>query len=96
MSKQRLSVSVDTELVEAAARQLGPSRTLSGYVNDALKLKIEHDRRLGALRDFVAEYEREHGEITESEMRQAARDARSRASSARSLRPAKPSRSGRR
>ena len=48
-------------------------------MNDALKLKADHDRRLQALDDFLGAYEAEHGEITEDEMRDAARRARERA-----------------
>lgn len=40
---------------------------------------MEHDRRLSALGEFIAEYEAEHGEITEAEMAEAERDARERA-----------------
>jgi hypothetical protein len=48
-------------------------------VNDALKLKAAHERRLAALDAFLAEYEAEHGEITAEEMDAAARRARGRA-----------------
>jgi len=44
-----------------------------------LRLKTDHERRLQALDDFLAAYETEHGEITEDEMRDAARRARERA-----------------
>jgi hypothetical protein len=46
-------------------------------VNDALRLKLEQDRRLQALGAFVAAYEAEHGEITREDIRDAARRARS-------------------
>jgi Arc/MetJ-type ribon-helix-helix transcriptional regulator len=81
MSKQRLSATVDTDLVtrgqEAVAA--GRAENLSAWVNDALRMKAEHDARLQALGEFVAAYEAEHGEITEEEMRQAERRARERA-----------------
>ena len=48
-------------------------------MNDALRLKADHDRRLQAHDDFLDAYEAEHGEITEDEMRDAARRARERA-----------------
>src|SRR6266566_9595578 len=80
-SKQRLSASVDADLVavaqEAVAR--GQAESISAWVNEALRLKADHDRRLQALDDFLAAYEAEHGEITEEEMRDATRRARSRA-----------------
>jgi hypothetical protein len=42
-------------------------------------VKVEHDRRLRALDEFIAGYEAEHGEITEDEMAGAVRRARERA-----------------
>jgi Arc/MetJ-type ribon-helix-helix transcriptional regulator len=79
--KQRLSASVDAELVAIAqeAVALGQAESISAWVNDALRLKADHDRRLRALDDFFAAYEAEHGTITEDEMREAARGARGRA-----------------
>ncbi|KLL11364.1 hypothetical protein [Protofrankia coriariae] len=79
--KQRLSASVDAELLAVAQEAVaqGHAESVSTWVNDALRLKADHDRRLRALDDFLAAYEAEHGEITEQEMRDAARQARSRA-----------------
>jgi Arc/MetJ-type ribon-helix-helix transcriptional regulator len=85
--KQRLSASVDAELVKAAEKAVsrGQAATVSAWVNDALRLKLEHDGRLQALAAFVSEYEAEHGEITEEEMVGAVRRARARAVGVRSL-----------
>jgi Arc/MetJ-type ribon-helix-helix transcriptional regulator len=79
--KQRLSASVDADLMAAAQQAVtdGRAESISAWVNDALKLKADHDRRLQALDDFLAAYEAEHGQITEDEMRDAARRARERA-----------------
>lgn len=86
--KRRLSASVDADLLEAAeaaaARGLVPN--VSSWVNLALRLKVEHDRRLLALRSFIADYEREHGSISPEEMERAARHARSRSLPVRKLR----------
>ena len=80
-SKQRLSASVDAELVAVAQQAVaaGRAENVSAWVNDALWLKAEHDRRLRAVDEFLASYEAEHGEITDEEMREAARSARGRA-----------------
>jgi Arc/MetJ-type ribon-helix-helix transcriptional regulator len=80
-SKQRLSASVDAELVAAAQEAVakGQAESVSAWVNDALRLKADHDRRLRALDDFLDAYEAEHGEISEAEMRDAARSASGRA-----------------
>lgn len=80
-SKQRLSASVDAELVAVAQEAVAQrqAESMSAWVNDALRLKADHDRRLRALDDFLDAYEAKHGEISEDEMRDAARSARGRA-----------------
>ena len=82
--KRRLSATVDAELVEAsqAAVAAGSAESVSAWVNDALRLKMEQDRRLRALDEFIAGYEAEHGEITDDEMRLPPSRRSSRASSA--------------
>lgn len=79
--KQRLSASVDADLMAVAQEAItrGQAESVSAWVNDALRLKADHDRRLRALDDFLAGYEAEHGPVTEEEMRDAARRARGRA-----------------
>jgi Arc/MetJ-type ribon-helix-helix transcriptional regulator len=77
-TKERLSASVDAELIAMAQEAVaeGHAESVSAWVNEALRLKAEQDRRLAALDDFLAAYEAEHGEISEQEMRDAARRAR--------------------
>jgi Arc/MetJ-type ribon-helix-helix transcriptional regulator len=79
--KLRLSASVDHDLLDAgnAAVAEGRAESLSAWVNDALRLKAEHDQRMQALDEFLTAYEATHGEITEDEMKDAARRARARA-----------------
>jgi len=79
--KQRLSASVDGDLMQAGhdAVAEGRAESISAWVNDALRLKADHDQRMRALDDFLAAYEAEHGEITKEEIRGAARRARARA-----------------
>jgi len=79
--KRRLSASVDPELVAAghAAVAAGTADNLSAWVNEALRRQSEHDSRMTALGDFLAEYEAEHGRITDSEIVEATRWARERA-----------------
>ena len=80
-AKSRLSVTVDADLIATgqAAVAAGDAESISAWVNDALRLKAEHDRRLRGLGDFIAAYEAEHGEITEEEMDAAVRSMRERA-----------------
>jgi len=79
--KKRLSATVESELLEAGRVAVAEGRAphLSAWVNDALRRQADHDRRMVALSDFLAHYEAENGEITEQEMKDAARRARSRA-----------------
>jgi hypothetical protein len=57
----------------------GRAESVCASVNEGLRLKAEHDQRLRALEEFVTAFEAEHGEITEAEMREAARRPRGRA-----------------
>ncbi len=79
--KQRLSASVDAELLEAgrAAVAAGVAGNLSEWVNEALRRQAEEDRRLRALDEFVAAYEADHGKITDDEIDEELRRAKQRA-----------------
>ena len=96
--KQRLSASVDAELIEAAedAVAQGRSESVSAWVNDALHLKLAQERRLEALSAFIAAYESEHGEITPEEMLLAVRSAQASALTVRGTRTVKASNTRRR
>lgn len=80
-TKQRLSASVDAEVLEAAeaAVSAGRAANVSTWVNEALHRQIAHDRRMSALDAFIEAYESEHGAITEVEIHDATRRARARA-----------------
>lgn len=80
-TKDRLSASVDEELIAAAHEAVAAGRapSVSAWVNDALTRQLAHDRRMAALADFVREYETEHGEITDAEISEATRQSRARA-----------------
>lgn len=80
-AKARLSATVDADLIAAsqAAVAAGEAESVSAWVNDALRLKIEHDRRLRGMDDYIAAYEAEYGEITDEDMDAAYRAARARA-----------------
>lgn len=68
--KQRLTVTVDPDLVEAAQRAVesGQADSVSGWVSAALADKIRRDRKLALLAAAVADYEHEFGEITAEEI----------------------------
>jgi hypothetical protein len=70
MSKERLTVTVDSELIEAATQAVTEGRvaSLSGWVNLALAERAAKERRLRAPADAVAAYEHEFGEMTPAEL----------------------------
>jgi hypothetical protein len=70
MSKERLTVTVDSELIEAANRAVTEGRvpSLSGWVNLALAERAAKEGRLRTLAEAVAAYEHEFGEITAAEL----------------------------
>ncbi len=76
--KQRLSATVDEDLLNAGhlAVSEGQAENISAWVNEALRMKVESDRRLRALDEFITAYELEHGEITDDEIREIARRVR--------------------
>jgi len=79
--KQRLSASVDAEMIKAGREAVarGEAESLSAWVNAALHRQTDHDRRLRALDEWLAAYEAEHGEITDEEMEEVERRDRERA-----------------
>jgi len=68
--KQRLTVTVDPELIEAGQRAVesGAAESVSGWVSDALDDKVRRDRKLALLAASVADFESEFGEITADEI----------------------------
>ena len=69
-SKERLTVTVDSELIEAANQAVAEGRvaSLSGWVNLALAERAAKERRLRTLAEAIAGYEEEFGEITSAEL----------------------------
>src|SRR2546422_4682040 len=68
--KERLTVTVDPDLIEAGNKAVAAGRadSLSGWVNAALADQAARDRRLEALAKAIADYEAEVGEITDDEI----------------------------
>jgi Arc/MetJ-type ribon-helix-helix transcriptional regulator len=98
--KERLTVTVDPELVDAGNQAVaaGRANSLSGWVNAALADRATRDRRLEALAAAIADYEAEFGEITHEEIASLQRSDRENALVVRGRRPrstGKPQRPGR-
>ncbi len=70
MRKQRLTVTVDPDVVDAGHRavEAGAADSLSGWVNAALDDRVRRDQKLEQLAAAVADFEREFGEITADEI----------------------------
>ena len=92
--KRRVTVTVDPDLVEAGNRAVasGAADSLSAWVNTAMAERARWDEQRTRLRDAIADYEAEFGEITAAEMTAQRRRDRERATVARGRRPSKRSR----
>ena len=68
--KQRLTVTVRPQLIEAGQRAVksGAADSVSGWVSAAIEEKILRDRKLSLLAAAVADFELEFGEITVAEI----------------------------
>lgn len=95
--KQRLTVTVDPELVVAGNQAVatGNASSLSGWVTAALAEKVHRDRKLERLGAAIADYEAELGEITAEEIASHRRVDREEAVVVRGRRPGATRRSGR-
>ena len=76
--KVRMTATVDADAAARAAVAAGQAASVSAWVNQAMRQRAEHESRLAAGRRFIAEYEAEHGVITEEDMQEAERWARER------------------
>jgi Arc/MetJ-type ribon-helix-helix transcriptional regulator len=68
--KERLTVTVDGSLLEAAndAVRSGRASSVSAWVNLALEQHAARERRLRAMADAITAYEEVHGVISEEEI----------------------------
>lgn len=88
--KERLTVTVDPDLIHAGNHAVaeGRAESLSAWVNAALAEKAAKERRLAALAEAVAAYEKKHGPILAQELAEQARADREAAIVVRGKRPA--------
>ncbi len=86
--KERLTISVDASLAAAAAAAVadGRAESVSAWVGNAMRERADKERRLEAMAEAVAQYEAEHGEITEDELAEQARADRDAAAAVRAAR----------
>jgi Arc/MetJ-type ribon-helix-helix transcriptional regulator len=96
-SKVRLTVTVDPELVARAEAAVGAGRakSVSAWMNEAMRALADRDAQLDALAIAIERYEAEHGVITEQEIAVARREAAQRTTEVAPRRSrAKPSKRG--
>ena len=76
--KERLTVTVDPDFIDAGNNAVAEGRadSMSAWVNAALSEKIARERRLAALAEAVAAYEKRHGVISAQELAEQARTDR--------------------
>src|SRR5262245_10416600 len=69
-TKERVTLTLDRELVEAAGQAVrsGRADSLSSWINQALSEKVARERRLQGLSAAILAYESEFGQITEAEI----------------------------
>ena len=81
IGKQRISATVDKDLVAIAERaaEEGRAKNVSAWINDAMRQKAEDERRREALSSFIADYEAENGVITDEEIAAVTRAMKARA-----------------
>ena len=74
--KERLTVTVDPHLIAAGNRSVaaGSAKSLSAWVNLALRERVALEERLRAMAEAVAAYEAEHGVISEEELAAASQE----------------------
>jgi Arc/MetJ-type ribon-helix-helix transcriptional regulator len=91
-TKHRLSASIDLDLAHEAEAAVarGDAPTMSALISAALRLKLDRDRRLGALARFIASEEAGGGPIDEEEIGRAVRAAVGRGVAVRGQRAAEP------
>ena len=75
MTKRRVTVTLDAELVEVANQVVasGRAESVSAWVNAALARESERDRLLQNGREAIAAYEAQYGAFTEEELVEQAR-----------------------
>ena len=79
MTKQRLTVSLDPHLVDAAHQAVasGAAESVSSWVGKALEDLVRREQRLALLAGAIGDYEAEHGVITPEEIERQRRTDRS-------------------
>ena len=70
MPKERVTITVEVDLLEHAqsAVQAGVCRSVSEWIGKAMEEQLAKEARLAAMDELIAEFEAEHGPITDEEI----------------------------
>lgn len=70
MPKERVTITVEVDLLNhaKAAVHSGVCRSVSEWIGQAMAEQLAKDDRLAALDELIAEFEAEHGPITDEEI----------------------------
>lgn len=95
--KQRLTITVDSDLVAVAQDEVqsGRADSVSAWVSSAIRERVERQRRLALLAEAIADFEAEFGEIGDDEIERQRRTDRERSTVVRGHRMAPPAGRGR-
>lgn len=87
-----MTISIDASLATAASAAVadGRAESVSAWVANAMRERVDRERRLASLADAVARYEAEHGLITDDELAEQERADRDAAAAVRAGRHRSP------
>lgn len=70
MPKGRITITVEVDLLNhvQSAVQAGACRSVSEWIGQAIEEQLAKDARLAAMDEWIAEFEAEHGPITDEEI----------------------------
>ena len=85
MQKRRVTITVDQEVADevAAAVEAQPGGSVSAWVAEAMRERLERDRRLATLSALLDDHEAQHGVITDDELAEQAQQDRDAAATTR-------------
>ena len=89
MTKRRITVTIDEDVYETAVRavELGRAPSVSAWINETLSDRREKERRLNAMAEAIAEFQRETGHVfTQEELDEQERQDREAAAAVRARR----------
>jgi Arc/MetJ-type ribon-helix-helix transcriptional regulator len=81
MAKRRLSATIDSKLLDAAAAAVaaGRAESVSAWVNEAMQRQADHEARLKAADEVWEQWQAEFGPVSDEELERAHQELMARA-----------------